>query len=149
MGTSPRQDPPQQDPRQEQRRVLDAEIVDGPGRNDGRDESQGRRQDGGRQYYRASYRFYNIPNGAFFSPADQGSCLAACVTIFIFFACLGQYGFLAALGFVFFHVLIGIFSSVRQARLLMRGQPFNPWLWRACNWLFSYLLVAWLAGGLT
>ncbi len=32
-------------------------------------------------------------------------------------------------------------------RLLMQGRQANPWSWRMGNWLISFLLTAWLAGG--
>lgn len=79
---------------------------------------------------------------------DCNGCIAPAITLVIFFACWSQYGFLAALGFIFFHVVFGIAGSVQASRNLMAGRPFNPWLWRLGNWFLSFIITVWLAGGL-
>ena len=78
---------------------------------------------------------------------DSNACLAPCVTFAIFFVCLAQFGFLAGLGFVFFHTLGSIMGMLRQMRSMAAGKIPNPWPWRFANWLVSFLVTAWFAGG--
>lgn len=79
---------------------------------------------------------------------DRNGCLAPGISLCLFVICWAQYGFLAALGFVFFHAIFGIIGSVQASRSLMAGRPFNIWLWRCCNWALSLFITVWLAGGL-
>ena len=79
---------------------------------------------------------------------DRNGCLAPGITLCIFVICWAQYGFLAALGFFFFHLVFGIIGSVQASRNLMAGRSFNMWLWRCWNWVFSFFITIWLAGGL-
>ena len=78
---------------------------------------------------------------------DTNACLTPCITFAIFFVCLAQFGFLAGLGFVFFHTLGAIMGTLRQMRSMAAGKIPNPWPWRFGNWLFSFLVTAWFAGG--
>ncbi|MDD4702214.1 MAG: hypothetical protein PHI96_08340 [Desulfovibrio sp.] len=78
---------------------------------------------------------------------NSNACLAPCITFAIFLVCLAQLGFLAGLGFVFFHTIGSITGTVRQMRLMTRGVMPNLWLWRMGNWILSFFLTAWLAGG--
>lgn len=81
------------------------------------------------------------------SPIARGGCLPAAITFFLFFVCLGQYGLLAGIGFLVFHIIGSVLGSVYQARKLMVGIITSPWTWRIGNWLVSFLLTVWLAGG--
>ena len=74
-------------------------------------------------------------------------CWPALVTFALFFACLGQYGVLGGIGFLVFHIIGSIMGSLRAARSLALGRPWNPLPWRIGNWLISFIITAWLAGG--
>ena len=78
---------------------------------------------------------------------EQNACLAPCITFALFLVCLAQFGLLAGIGFVFFHIVGSVAGSMRDMRLLMQGREPNPWPWRIGNWLVCFLLTAWLAGG--
>ena len=105
----------------------------------------------GSRYYRVGGVFSN--GGAGFgrvwtaTGADGGGCLAPCITLALFFVCLSQFGLLAAIGFVVFHVIGSIAGSIRAMRRLVEGRQPNPWGWRFGNWFISFILTAWLAGG--
>ncbi|WP_241159600.1 hypothetical protein [Desulfovibrio sp. ZJ200] len=79
--------------------------------------------------------------------AEQNACLAPCISFVLFLVCLVQFGVLAGIGFVFFHLLGSVAGSLREMRQLMLGRKPNPWVWRIGNWFVSFLLVAWLSGG--
>lgn len=121
------------------RKVLDAEIVDS--------DVEGRQAP---TYQRA----FNA-NGPFIIRTARlrstGGCSASIITVGIALICLGQYGFLAAIGFYVFYLiggLIGIFFFIRKsASLMLTAPPSFFWAWRICNWMLSYLLAAYLAGG--
>lgn len=129
-----------------ERRVITPEVI-GP-ENDGRPRQE---QCGNGQYGSGPYRQRRITYfqsyGWPMTSVDQNACLAPCVTLVLFLVCLFQFGFLAALGFVFFHVLFGVLGSVQATSRMMTGEGFNIWLWRLGNWIFSFLLTVWLAGG--
>ncbi len=78
---------------------------------------------------------------------EQNACLAPCISFVLFLVCLVQFGVLAGIGFVFFHILGSVAGSLREMRQLMLGRKPNPWVWRIGNWFVSFLLVAWLSGG--
>lgn len=105
----------------------------------------------GGRYYRVGGVFSN--GGAGFgrvwtaTGADGAGCLSPCVTFALFLVCLSQFGLLAAIGFVVFHVVGSIAGSIRAMRRLVEGRQPNPWSWRLGNWFISFMLTAWLAGG--
>ncbi len=78
------------------------------------------------------------------APGHQGMSLASAITLGIFAACLVQWGFLAGLGFLFFHFLASAAGVYHNFRMVLEGRVPNPWLWRAGSWAFSLLLVSWL-----
>lgn len=119
----------------ERARVVDAEIVDGPDNG---------RANPGRAFYGYGNGINRLRINSYYS--DSG-CLAALVTFFVFCACLGQFGLLAAIGFFFFHTIGSIMGTFRASSRLVAGLPWSPWPWRCGNWLVSFLLTAWLAGG--
>lgn len=82
-----------------------------------------------------------------YSSFDSRGCAAPTITLILFFILLGQYGLLAALGFGVFYTCGAILGTLRMTRSLVLGQPLNPWLWRTGNWLVSFFLTVWLAGG--
>lgn len=82
-----------------------------------------------------------------FAPIDNTGCMAALITLTIFFACLFQWGLLAAIGFLVFHTIGSAICSIHSARQLVRGLPYNIWSLRLCNWIVSFFITAWLAGG--
>lgn len=100
-----------------------------------------------------SRAYYGRRQGAYagrtitFAPVDTTGCLAALITLSIFFACLFQWGLLAAIGFIVFHTIGSVLSSIHTARQLIRGLPYNIWSLRICNWIISFFITAWLAGG--
>lgn len=118
-------------------KVVDAEIID-----DG--DYHARRNNGWSGGYRVHNVFPVYGNGLFM--ADTG-CFAAMISLFLFLACLVQWGLLAAIGFLFFHITGSIIGAFRASRYLMAGYPYNPWIWRCGNWIISFLLTAWLSGG--
>lgn len=83
------------------------------------------------------------------APIDNGGCLSSFITVMLFLICLGQYGLLAAIGFFVFHLIGSILGSVHSARQLIRGLPYSVWSWRVGNWIISFLVTVWLAGGLS
>lgn len=122
------------------RKVLDAEIVD---------------SDLDARQAPTYQRAFNA-NGPFIirtaTLRSTGGCAASIITIGIALICLGQYGFLAAVGFYVFYLaggLIGIFFFIRKSAslMLLTASPSFLWAWRICNWMLSYLLTAYLAGG--
>lgn len=123
------------------RKVLDAEIVD---------------IDSDAPGHAPTYQDAYGANGTAFLPAislqSTGGCAAGIITIAIALICLAQYGILAAIGFYAFYLaggLIGIFVLIRRSLSLNRlTAPISfIWTWRICDWLLSYLLTAYLAGG--
>lgn len=119
------------------RKPLEAEIVETPANSQA---GSGRGADSRRTRY---YTGKTIT----FAPIDNSGCLAAFITLCIFMACLFQWGLLAAIGFIVFHTIGNIISSIHSARQLMRGFMYNIWNLRIINWLISFFLTAWLAGG--
>ena len=77
---------------------------------------------------------------------DQAGCLAASVTFALFMVCLAQFGFLAGIGFIFFHIIGAVMGVMRDLRQFSTGRLPNPWTWRIGNWTVSFLLTAWFAG---
>lgn len=155
---------------EEQRRVLNAEVVymsdqqqneeqqqDTYGRNSRQDGSEGYGQTGGQgRFYQRTFGGSNFGGFQAGSPLGRiwitsrdssNACLAPCITFAIFLVCLAQFGFLAGLGFVFFHTIGSLAGTLRQMRLMTVGVMPNPWLWRMGNWILSFLVTIWLAGG--
>lgn len=123
------------------RKVLDAEIVD---------------SDAGAPAHAPTYQEAYSANGpaslVATSLQSTGGCAAGIITIAIALICLGKYGILAAIGFYAFYLaggLIGLFVLIRRS--LSQNRLVAPlsffWIWRICNWMLSYLLTAYLAGG--
>lgn len=83
-----------------------------------------------------------------FYSANQNGCLATAVTFTLFLISLSQFGILAAIGFLFYHVILSIAGSIIATRKLVNGRPFNLWAWRFVNWTLSFALVAWQSGAL-
>ncbi len=114
--------------RREQRQtVVDAEVV-----NTGSDYGRGSGQ--------TRYTYFSMMGPA--SPGHQGREYAGIITLFLFFYCLMQWGFLAALGFAFFYVTGSAVGLYWMLRSLLAGRVPNPWLWRTGTWLASMLLVS-------
>lgn len=154
----------------EQRRVIDAEIIFDSSHEQEKTHHQGQtfgphgdqgNQDGYSQngeqgrFYRRTFTGNSFGGFQAGSPLGQiwmtgqgnsNACLAPCITFAIFLVCLAQFGFLAGLGFVFFHTIGSVAGTLRQMRLMTTGVMPNPWLWRMGNWVLSFLLTAWLAG---
>lgn len=83
--------------------------------------------------------------GSFGGMQGQYAGLSFWITLGLMLACGMQYGFLAAIGFLFFYVIgaaLGMFFTVSH---LLNGRVINPWLIRGCNWTACWLLTAWLA----
>lgn len=123
--------------KQNERVAKDAEIVDQLGSTNS--SSSNGWQSGSRQ---------NIGGVWTYGPVRMDGCWPACVTFALFLVCLGQFGVLAAIGFLVFHTIGGAIGSVRAARALTFCILWNPWPWRVGNWFISFILTAWLAGGL-
>lgn len=121
--------------------VYEAEIV--------APESSGSHAGGSkRAWQRVYYQPGSSVNGVWmWSPLDSGGCLAGLITLAFLIACLGQFGILAAIGFLVFHTIGSIMGTLHSARQLMQGRIWNAWPWRIGNWLVSYIITAFLAGG--
>lgn len=119
--------------------VLDVEIIE-PDSNGQRHDCQG--EYGARWSQRGFSGFWTA------SPINTGGCVVPAITFALFMVCLGQFGLLAAIGFFVFHVIGAIMGSLYQARQLMAGIPYDPWAWRAGNWVVSFSITMWLAGGI-
>lgn len=135
--------------RREQRRVLEAEVLE-PDRehgNDDHDSMSGGRDFGGARFGGFGYGGLHFGRVWTSGRAEENACLAPCISFALFLVCLAQFGLLAGIGFVFFHVAGSVAGGLRTMRLLMQGRQANPWSWRMGNWLISFLLTAWLAGG--
>ena len=123
---------------------------------DGADAGSGQAESG-RQEYRSRF-FYRGTLGqagglggmnlgrVWMGGNDQSGCLAASVTFALFMVCLAQFGFLAGIGFVFFHIIGTVMGVMRDLRQFSAGRLPNPWTWRIGNWAVSFLLTAWFAG---
>lgn len=118
--------------------IIDVEIVD-----EGNDTSNGQSQHT-RTYQSCGRRcgttFFTMTQ--FQSPGHQGMMPASTVTLILFFICLFQWGFLAALGFIFFYAMGAILGSVYTMRQVMQGRVPNPWFWRLGNWFVSMAIVS-------
>lgn len=141
------QDKEKGDPLNNRRDVLEVEVLDPENGadqgNSGFRGNYGARGAYGRAFYRGG------PGNIWIFPSvNSGGCLAPAISFALFMICLAQYGLLAAIGFFVIHVIGSILGSVRAARMLAMGLPFNPWAWRAGNWIISFFLTVWLAGGL-
>lgn len=111
-----------------------------------------RQQYNGRFFYRGSFGQTGGLGGmnlgrVWMGGTDQNGCMAPAITFALFMVCLAQFGFLAGIGFVFFHVIGAVMGVFRDLRLFSTGRVPNPWFWRIGNWAVSFLLTAWLAGG--
>ncbi|SDF70929.1 hypothetical protein [Desulfovibrio legallii] len=133
-------------------KVVDAEVLHGDG--EANQEDARRAEAGGpyqeeRFYYRAA--FGNGGNGFArlwtFGRQEDNACLAPCITFALFLVCLAQFGFLAGLGFVFFHTVGAVLGALSSVRRMAAGHVPNPWVWRLGNWAVSFLITVWLAGG--
>ena len=135
-------------------KVVEAEVLHGDA--DAGHEREDARRDGtagSRReehfYYRATYgnRGDGFARLWSFGREDGNACLAPCITFTLFLVCLAQFGFLAGLGFVFFHTVGAVLGALSEVRRLAAGRVSNPWLWRLGNWAVSFLITVWLAGG--
>lgn len=95
----------------------------------------------------ASRRNYAAGPGFAYTSFNTTGCLIPFITLFLFGVLLGQYGLLAAIGFLVFHIIGSILGTLRLSRQLVLGFPMNPWPWRIGNWCVSFILTVWLAGG--
>lgn len=82
-----------------------------------------------------------------YGPGPQG-CLSALVPLLLFLICLFQLGLLAAIGFAVFSCIGSLIGICRNLRLAAAEQGTNPAFWKIGNWIVSFILTAWLAGGL-
>lgn len=123
----------------QERKPLEAEIVE-----EGTSYQSSRT--GGGAYGGQRRREY-VNRTITFAPVDTTGCLAALITLTLFFACLFQWGLLAAIGFIVFHTIGSVISSIHTARQLVRGLSYNIWNLRICNWVISFFITAWLSGG--
>lgn len=115
--------------------VHEAEIVDNEPQKTHQSES-------GRNFH-----YQNIGPTFVGYPLNLGGCFPMIITFMLFIICLAQFGALAGIGFLVFHIIGSILGSLRGARIMMLGYLWNPWMWRIGNWCVSFLLTVWLAGG--
>ncbi len=76
--------------------------------------------------------------------ACRGMQLANFITMVLFFTCLFQWGFLAALGFAFFYAIAAGAGLYYNTHKLLTGHVPNPWPWRIGSWIVCLALVSWL-----
>lgn len=125
------------EPEQQKPKVMDVEIVENEeSENRGAHRQRVWTSMGGGPYF-----------GGYWTPVDSGGCVAPAITFALFVISLGQFGLLAAIGFFVFHIIGAILGTIYQARQLMAGFACNPWAWRTGNWIISFMLTTWLAGG--
>lgn len=124
-------------PSGQDRKALEAEIVEDETWSNG----------SGQNFYKQRRRPFFSSQTITFAPIDNTGCAAAMITCFIFLCCLFQWGLLAGIGFIVFHTIGNIIASVYSARRLMRGLLYNIWNLRIINWVLSFFITAWLAGG--
>lgn len=73
---------------------------------------------------------------------------APAVTLALFVVVLVRFGFLAGLGFLFFHLAGSAVGMYRNIRALTLGRTPHPRLWRLASWAGSFALAGWLSGRL-
>lgn len=122
------------------RKVIEAEIINPDYHDDGTSQQAS---------FRRTYHSQGPVYTGIFTTSSLagGGCLAQAIPFGLFLACLGQYGVLAAIGFGLFYLVGSAIGTLREARALVEGRIFNPWVWRIGNWIVCYLLTVWLAGG--
>lgn len=98
--------------------------------------------------YRTSFQGNGFSGFMSAAPINASGCMAPAITLGLFIVCLGQFGLFAAISFFVFHLIGAIMGSIHQARLLIAGLPASPWPWRVGNWVVSFLITMWLAGGI-
>ncbi|MBD5553449.1 MAG: hypothetical protein HDQ44_03835 [Desulfovibrio sp.] len=116
-----------------EQRAIEPEIIE-PGQ---RFSSQGQRRYQGQSF-----------NGVWVMPGiDRDGCLGPAISLALFLICLAQFGVLAGIGFFVFYALGAILGAIHASHRLMEGKPCNAWAWRIGNWIISFALTVWLAGG--
>lgn len=129
----------------QKRTVLEAEVL-GPDDGSSQEHAQAFAAQG--QGAAGGQRFGVIGKSFTWSSGGQRACFAPIITLSLFLVCLVQFGVLAGIGFVFFHVLGSALAAVIRLRLVFASTHVNPWFFRLCVWVGSFLLTAWLAGGM-
>lgn len=84
--------------------------------------------------------------GTGFGLPSSSTELAVCrgITLGLILTCLIQWGFLAALGFVFFYTIFSVLGVFVGMSRVLQGHIPSPWPWRIGNWVVSMLLISWL-----
>ncbi len=114
------------------REVVDAELVDRPQQQQGRN--------GGTGFHRR----------VVFMQSNAGQILPSCqmgiITLALAFAMGLQFGLLACIGFLVFYGIARVITFLINIQLVMTGRPINPLLLQIISWFCCWSLTAWLAG---
>lgn len=96
--------------------------------------------------HRNMHATFQNQRAQFIYPTDlQNSCMPSFITLFLTIAAWIQFGFLAALGFVFFIIIGKVFTIYIQIHSLLQNKYIPPLLMNFIIWGIAYALVAWLS----
>ncbi len=93
------------------------------------------------EYQRPRFNLYTVRTH---SPVYAGAPTGSFITLVLFFTCLFQWGFLAALGFIFFYIICAGIGFYYNLRRMVSGYAPTPWLTRIVSWIVCLGLVSWL-----
>ena len=109
------------------REVVDAELMDSPGR-----EQHG-----------------TFPQRVVFMQSHSNQILPSCqmgiITLALAFAMGLKFGLLACIGFLVFAGIARVITFAVNIQLMMMGRSINPLILQIVSWFCCWSLVAWLA----
>lgn len=130
--------------------IIDVEVVSA--RTERREDSREDRGDPGGFGGRGGWSGGGFHSGGVWFHAgladDPLARWAPGVTLALFVVVLVRFGFLAGLGFLFFHLAGSAVGMYRNIRALTQGRTPHPWLWRLASWAAAFGLAGWLSGRL-
>ncbi|HJD97375.1 zinc ribbon domain-containing protein [Mailhella massiliensis] len=109
------------------REVMDAELLDRPGR-----EQRGNFHQ--RVVFMQSHSSQILP-----------SCQMGIITLALAFAMGLKFGLLACIGFLVFAGIARVITFAVNIQLMMMGRSINPLILQIVSWFCCWSLVAWLA----
>ena len=109
------------------REIVDAELMDGPGR-----EQRGNFHQ--RVVFMQSHSSQILP-----------SCQMGIITLALAFAMGLKFGLLASIGFLVFAGIARVITFAVNIQLMMMGRSINPLSLQIVSWFCCWSLVAWLA----
>ncbi|WP_276819119.1 zinc ribbon domain-containing protein [Mailhella massiliensis] len=109
------------------REIVDAELMDGPGRE----------------------RHGNFHQRVVFMQSHSSQILPSCqmgiITLALAFAMGLKFGLLASIGFLVFAGIARVITFAVNIQLMMMGRSINPLILQIVSWFCCWSLVAWLA----